>query len=89
VSGRRLIIGAILMGVITPVTIFFLLGLSTFSQFFTIAASTFLAWGVGDLLASILEKPRLENRSARGAIGQEWERRAGGSDATESNRSSS
>ena len=62
------------MGVITPVTIFFLLGLSTFSQFFTIAASTFLAWGVGDLLATILEKPRLQNRSARAAIGDKGTR---------------
>lgn len=77
-SGRRLIIGAIVMGIITPLTIFLLLGLSTFSQFFTIAASTFLTWGVSDLLASLLEKPRLENRSARAAIGEEWERRAGG-----------
>jgi hypothetical protein len=88
VSGRRLLIGTIVMGVITPVTIFLLLGLSTFAQLFTIAACTFLTWGVADLLSLILERPRLKNRSARGAIGEEWERRATDV-ATESNRSSS
>ena len=33
------------------------------TQFFTVAATTFLAWGVADLLATILEKPRLKDRS--------------------------
>jgi len=77
VSGRRLIIGAIGMGIILPLALFLLLGLQTPSQFFTIAASSFLAWGVADLLASILEKPRLTNRTPGGAIREDWERRAG------------
>jgi hypothetical protein len=77
VSGRRLIIGAIGMGIILPVALFLLLSLQTPSQFFTIAASSFLAWGVADLLASILEKPRLTNRTPGGAIREDWERRAG------------
>ena len=76
-SGRRLIIGAIGMGIILPVALFLLLSLQTPSQFFTIAASSFLAWGVADLLASILEKPRLTNRTPGGAIREDWERRAG------------
>ena len=76
-SGRRLIIGAIGMGIILPLALFLLLGLQTPSQFFTIAASSFLAWGVADLLASILEKPRLTNRTPGGAIREDWERRAG------------
>ena len=76
-SGRRLIIGAIGMGIILPIALFLLLGLQTPSQFFTIAASTLLAWGVADLLASILEKPRLTNRTPGGAIREDWERRAG------------
>ena len=67
-SGRRLIIGIILMGIILPTVIFLLLGLHTASQFLTIAASTFLAWGVGDLLAMILEKPRLKGRTAGAAL---------------------
>ncbi|HEX9501330.1 MAG TPA: hypothetical protein VGA10_06725 [Thermoanaerobaculia bacterium] len=76
-SGRRLIIGAIGMGIILPIALFLLLDLQTPSQFFTIAASTLLAWGVADLLASILEKPRLTNRTPGGAIREDWERRAG------------
>jgi hypothetical protein len=76
-SGRRLVIGAIGMGVVLPVALFFLLGLKTASELFTIAASCFLAWGAADLLASILERPRLTNRTPRGAFREDWERRAG------------
>ena len=64
------------MGVAVPATLFFLLGLRTASQFFTIAATTILSWGVGDLLASIMERPRLKGRSARGVIGEEFDRRS-------------
>ena len=63
------------MGVAVPLTIFFLLGLSTLTEFFTIAATTFLAWGVADLFASILEKPRLKDRSPGAAIREDWEQR--------------
>jgi len=70
-----LIVGIIVMGIAVPATIFFLLGLHTPSQFFTVAAITFLAWGLADLLASILERPRLENRSPGMAIKEDLERR--------------
>ena len=63
------------MGVAVPATLFFLLNLETASQFFTVAATTFLCWGVADLLASILEKPRLRDRSPQRAINEEFERR--------------
>jgi len=63
------------MGIAVPLTIFFLLGLHTPSQFFTVAATTFLAWGLADLLATILERPRLENRSPKLAIKEDLERR--------------
>jgi hypothetical protein len=75
VSGARFVIGIIVMGVAVPVTLFFLLGLHTLSQFFTIVAVTFLSWGVGDLLASILEKPRLKDRSPGQAFRQDWQQR--------------
>jgi len=74
-TGRRLIVGVIVMGIGVPLTIFFLLGLHTLSQFFTVAATTFLAWGVADFLATILERPRLENRSPTMAIKEDLERR--------------
>lgn len=76
VSGTRLVVGAIVMGVLVPVTLFFLLGLETLPQLFTIAASTFLSWGVADLLATILERPRLRDRSPARALGEEFERRS-------------
>jgi len=75
VSGRRLVVGVIFMGVLLPLTLFYLLGLRTIPQLLTIAAAAFLAWGVADLLASILERPRLRDRSPRDAVRQDWERR--------------
>lgn len=76
VTGMRLIVGFVVMGVAVPLTLYFLLGLETVSQFLTVAACTFFSWGVADLFARILEKPRLKDRSARGVIGEEFERRA-------------
>lgn len=61
------------MGVLLPTALFFLLQLHTISHFLTVAASTFLTWGVADLLASILERPRLQNRSPQDAF-HDWER---------------
>ena len=63
------------MGIAVPLTIFFLLDLDTLTQFFTIAATTFLAWGVADLFGTLLEKPRLKDRSPGAAIREDWERR--------------
>jgi hypothetical protein len=68
VTGLRLLIGVIVMGIAVPIALFFLLGLSSWSQLVTIAAATFIAWGVADLLATILERPRLQGRSPGKAI---------------------
>ena len=75
-SGLRLAVGFIVMGVAVPLVIFFLLGLDRPAQFFTIALTTFLSWGVADLLASILERPRLRDRSPGKAFREDWERRS-------------
>jgi hypothetical protein len=63
------------MGVLLPLALFFLLDLNTGPQFFTLAAAIFLTWGVADLLAGILEKPRLQNRTPTGAFREEFDRR--------------
>jgi hypothetical protein len=76
VTGIRLVVGIIVMGVGVPVTLFFLLGLNTLSQLLTIVAVTFLSWGVADLISTILEKPRLRDRSPGRAIREDWERRS-------------
>lgn len=73
--GPRLIVGIIVMGIAVPLTIFFLLGLHSVGEFFSVAATTFLAWGVGDFLATILERPRLRNRSPGLAIREDLDRR--------------
>ena len=75
-SGIRLVVGIIVMGVAVPVTLFLLLRLHTISQFLTIVAVTFLSWGVADLISTILEKPRLKDRSPGRAIREDWERRS-------------
>lgn len=75
-SGIRLTVGAIVMGVAVPIMIFMLLRLQTLTQLFIIAAATFLSWGVADLLATILEKPRLKDRSPGKALREDWDRRS-------------
>ena len=75
-SGVRLLIGFIVMGVIVPAILFFFLELDTFPQFFTIAATCVIAWGIADLVAQILSRPRLTDRSPTGAI-RDWEKKQG------------
>ena len=74
-SGIRLVIGIIVMGIAVPVTLFLLLHLHTLSELLTIAAVTFLSWGFGDLVATIMERPRLKDRSPGHALREDWERR--------------
>jgi hypothetical protein len=76
VSGVRLLVGLLVMGVAVPIILFFLLGLSTLPQLFTVAATTLLAWGVGDILATILERPRLQDRAMQRALREELDRRS-------------
>ena len=64
------------MGIVVPLTIFFLLRLSTYSQLFAIAATTFLSWGIADFFATVLEKPRLRDRSPGKALKEDWDRRS-------------
>jgi len=64
-----------MMGIALPLILFYLLDLQTFSQLFTISAVSFLGWGVSDFLATILGRPRLQNRSPGGALREDWERR--------------
>ena len=75
-SGIRLVIGIIVMGIAVPVTLFLLLHLHTVSELLTIAAVTFLSWGFGDLVSSIMERPRLKDRSPGRALREDWERRS-------------
>ena len=64
------------MGIAVPIALFLLLGLTRIPQLLTIAAMTFLSWCVADVLATILSKPRLQDRSPGRAFKEDWERRA-------------
>ncbi len=71
-----MVIGVLVMGMAVPIILFFLLGLHTLPQLLTMVAVTVLAWGVSDLLSSLLERPRLSDRSPAKALKEDWERRA-------------
>ena len=75
-SGIRLLVGVLVMGIAIPITLFLLLDLHSIPQLLTIAATTFLSWCVADVLATILSKPRLQNRSPGRAFKEDWERRS-------------
>ena len=75
-SGLRLVVGIIVMGIAVPLMIFFLLGLDRPTQLLTIAATTFLSWGVADFAATVLSRPRLRDRSPGNAFREDWERRS-------------
>jgi hypothetical protein len=75
VSGVRLVVGVIVMGIAVPITLFFLLHLGTVGHLLTVTAVTLLSWGVADLLAGILERPRLKGRSPGQALREDLERR--------------
>jgi len=64
------------MGIAVPVILFVLLELHSITDVLSIAAVTFLAWGVCDVLSTILEKPRLQDRSPGKALKEDWERRS-------------
>ena len=68
--------GVIVMGIVVPITLYFLLPLSSFTQAFAVAAVTFTCWGIADLIARILERPRLKGRSPAQALKEDWERRS-------------
>ncbi len=76
-SGKRLLIGVIVMGVLVPLTLFFLLDMtsSALGRLLAIAATCFTAWGIADLFASVIEKPRLRDRSPGHALREDLERR--------------
>jgi len=73
--GKRLLVGAVVMGVLVPTTLYYLLELHSLGEFFAIAATCFTAWGVADILAGILERPRLKDRSPGRALREDLERR--------------
>lgn len=56
------------MGVIVPVVIGWLIKLHDFGSYFAVATTCFFGWCIADFIANVMSRPRLENRTARGAI---------------------
>jgi len=75
-SGQKLAVGVIVMGVCVPLIVGYFLQLHTIAQFFTVAATCVLGWAITDITATILARPRLQNRSPGDAI-RDWERSEG------------
>lgn len=74
-TGIRLFFGVIVMGIAVPITLFLLLQLHSLTDLAVIATVTFLSWGVTDVLASIVARPRLKDRTPGTAIRDELSRR--------------
>ena len=75
-SGQKLVVGVIAMGVCVPLIVGYFLQLHTVAQFFTVAATCVIGWAIADITATILARPRLQNRSPGDAI-RDWERSEG------------
>lgn len=75
-TGVRLVAGILVMGIAVPLLLFSLLELQTINQLVTLSLVCFFAWGVADLMAAILERPRLKDRTAKGAW-KDWEKKDG------------
>lgn len=56
------------MAGIVPAILFYFLKLSEFWQWFTIAATCLMAWGMADFTATLLVRPRLTDRPPTHAI---------------------
>lgn len=67
-TGRRLLIGVITMAGFVPAILFYFLKLTEFWQYFAIASTATLAWGIADFTASLIARPRLSDRPPTHAI---------------------
>lgn len=77
-SGQKLAVGVLVMGVLVPLIVGYFLQLHTLGQFFTVAVTCVIGWAISDLTGTILARPRLQNRSPGDAI-RDWERSEGDS----------
>lgn len=67
-SGKRLIVGSIVMGVLAPVTIFFFLELRSLTLLAGLMATLFMGWCLTDFTATILSRSRHEGRGLSEAV---------------------
>ena len=70
-SGIRLAVAIVVMGLVVPATLFFLFRLSTPIQFAELATCCFFGWCVADVLGNVLSRPRLRDRTPGAAL-NDW-----------------
>ena len=71
------------MGLFVPAILGFLLELRDLSNYLTIAATCFFAWGLADLAANIIVRPRIAKRTASEVV-RAWEESRGPGEARSS-----
>lgn len=71
-SGIRLAVGLVAMGGVVPLVVLYLLNTLSPSAWLSVAAPCFFGWCIAELIANILARPRLENRSPGDAL-RAWE----------------
>lgn len=74
-TGRRLAIAVVVMGLGVPVVLFIILDLRDLSDAFVVSATCLFAWAVVHLLGEILTLPRMRGRSNPVDALRQWEKR--------------
>ena len=72
-KGPRLAVGIVVMGIVVPLSLWILLHLQSIGSVLIVAATCICGWAVAEVMASILERPRLKGSSPAAAI-REWEK---------------
>lgn len=70
-TGVRLWIGILTMGVIVPAVILFFFRTYTLAAWTTVAVPCFFGWCVAEFVANVLARPKIENRKAADVL-KEW-----------------
>lgn len=70
-TGVRLWIGFLTMGIAVPLVVLFFLRNLTLSGYATVAIPAFFGWCIADFVANILSRPKIANRKPSDVI-REW-----------------
>lgn len=74
-TGRRLAIAVVVMGLMVPAVLFIILDLRDLTDAFAVSATCLFAWAVAHLMGDILTLPRMRGRSNPVDALRQWEKR--------------
>ena len=72
VTGARLIIGLVTMGIAVPLVTLFFIEAYSFGSWLAVAIPSFFGWCLAEFTANVLARPRLDDCSPGKAI-REWQ----------------